>query len=135
MSRTLRRTAGTSRMLPDRAIIQRATVTSDGGGGQTVTWDDGPLVPADDLFPSDDLLPGAVTMIPCQVTPLGSTAASAAGERLDDRQGTHLVITPGGSDITETDRLLIAGQLYEVTLVRRRGSMEPVREVEVREAV
>lgn len=108
-----------ARMLPDRATIQRSTDAPDGGGGLTQTW--APLA-AD---------------VPCRLAPVGggedsARGGSGGGDRISD-SATAIVTFRAGQDVTEADRIVIAGQTFDVQLVRRRGEYELTRRVEVKE--
>lgn len=108
----MRATAGLA--LPDTATLERLTSTSDGGGGFTETW-----------AQQGDALP-------CRVAPLGGGEGGNAGGRVSD-ETTAVVTLPAGTDVTESDRLVIAGRRYEVTVVRERSD-EITRRTEVKEA-
>ncbi len=100
--------------LPETATISRKTAVSDGAGGRTETWAD------------------IATAVPCRVGPAAGGETGMSGGRIED-ESTHVVTFSAGQDITEADRLTVAGQSYEVTLVRRRGAWETSRRAEVRE--
>lgn len=105
--------------LPDRALIERPTNVSDGGGGYTQTW----ATLADD--------------VPCRLAPVGGgeddRSRSTAGDRVVD-EATSTITFAAGQDITEADRITVAGQAFDVLLVRRRGAYELTRRAECREA-
>jgi head-tail adaptor len=104
--------------LPDTAIIERLTSTSDGGGGFTEAWAQQGVEVA------------------CRVAPLGGGEGGEggnAGGRVTD-ETTHVVTLAAETDVTASDRLLIGGVRYEVTLVRTRGAWEISRRVECKEA-
>jgi len=107
--------ATTASVLPDVATLERLTTVSDGGGGSTETW--------------------AQVGVPvaCRIAPLAGGEGGQAGGRVAD-ETTHVVTVAAGTEVTERDRLLIAGTRYEVTVVRERGAWELARRVEVREA-
>ena len=109
----MRATAGQA--LPDTCTIQRKTSVSDGGGGTTETWGD------------------HATGVACRVAPVGGGETGTAGDRIRD-ETTHVITVPAGTDVTEADRLVVGGQTYEATAVRRRGAWEITRRVECREA-
>jgi Phage head-tail joining protein len=105
-------------MLPDTCTIQRATDTSDGGGGQTTGW---PEVAAD---------------VPCRLTPAtgataGNNATRLAGDRLSD-QTTHLVTFPAGFDVRQGDRITVTDRTYQAVLIGDGGNWELARHVEAR---
>ncbi len=104
-------------LLPDRATIQRPVNTPDGGGGFTQTW---PVLAED---------------VPCRLSPVGggeNNDRADGGERISDE--AEVIITfEASTDVANPDRLLIAGRLYDVLLVRRRGEFELTRRVEARE--
>lgn len=106
----------------DEATILRLAATPDGGGGQTEAW-----TPAG--------------TVPCTIAAMGGGEAVSlsakgtsgiAGDRIDSRT-THVVTVPAETTIESTDRLEVAGDVYEVNLVRVRGALELVRRVEVKE--
>lgn len=105
---------------PDTATIQRAAKVSDGGGEFAMGWSD------------------LATGVACRISPLkggegGKQAGTATtGDRAVD-ETTHVVTFANGRDITEKDRIVVSGQVYEVTLVRKRGGWELSRRVEVKE--
>lgn len=104
--------------LPDRATIQRNTSTPDGGGGFTQSW---ATLAAD---------------VPCRLAPVGggedSARGSSGGDRISD-EATSIITFAAGQDVTEADRIIVAGQTFDVQLVRRRGEYEITRRVEVKE--
>lgn len=106
-------------LLPGEATVQRLTRVSDGGGGFTDEWTDQATVAA-------------------RIAPVGGGEPitvgrkSTIGGRIIDAT-THVVTLPAGTDVLATDRLVIDGALFEVTLVRVRGALELVRRVEVKE--
>lgn len=104
-------------LLPDRALIERPTDVSDGGGGFTQTW------------------ASLASNVPCRLAPVGGGEGNApsAGARLSDA-ATCTITFAAGRDISEADRVTIAGQVFNVLLVRRRGAYEITRRVEAREA-
>ncbi len=105
-------------LLPDVATVQRAVVTADGGGGQTEAW---------------TVLAEAV---PCRLSPVGGgetkRGSARGGDRIAD-EAISIVTFAAGTDITEADRVVIAGDTFDVTLVRLRGEWELTRRCEVRE--
>lgn len=97
----------------DTATIQRATATTDGGGGTTSTW-------------------ATVATVACRIAPVGGgESAGTQGERISD-ESTAVVTLPAGTDVTEADRIVLGAVTYEVTLVRRRLTVEITRRAEVR---
>ena len=102
-------------LLPDLATIQRPTVTADGAGGQTMTFA---------VF---------ATAVPCRLSPVkGGESSASSGDRVAD-EATAIITFKAGQDITEADRIVIAGQTFDVTLVRHRGQWELTRRCEARE--
>jgi hypothetical protein len=106
-------------LLPDRAIIQRPVEASDGGGGFTQTW---PVIASD---------------VPCRLAPVGGgektgRSQTTRGDRITD-EATAIVTFEAGADVATTDRVVIAGQVFDVLLVRHRGQWELTRRCEVRE--
>lgn len=100
--------------LPDTATIRRHTTASDGGGGTTQTWAD-------------------LATTACRISPVGGGEGATDGDRIAD-ESTHIATLPAETDVTESDRLIVAGRTYEVTLVRSRGTWELSRRCEIKEA-
>jgi head-tail adaptor len=98
--------------LSDAATVQRRTATSDAGGGATWAWAD-------------------VVTVPCRIYPVTLRGRPAfVGGALDERS-THYVTLPAQTDVTTSDRVVIAGRgTYDVTMVPTRTS-ELTRPVEV----
>lgn len=105
--------ATTDAALPSEATISRRTAVPDVGGGTTYEWQD-------------------VAAVACRIAPQGGGEGSTFGGGVVD-ETTHVVTLPAGADVTEADRLVVDGQAFEVTLVRKRGEWELARRVEVRE--
>lgn len=101
------------RMLPDECVIQRRTVSSDGGGGSTEGW-------VEHLA------------APCRIAPVGGGEDGQSASRISE-ESTHLITLAAYTDVVEADRILIGDHTFDVTLVRKRGSWELSRRVEVRE--
>lgn len=105
--------------LPDRALIERPTQVSDGGGGFTQTW------------------ATLAASVPCRLAPVGGgedeRGRSTSGDRIVD-EATATIAFAAGQDITESDRVTIDGQAFDVLLVRLRGKYELTRRVEARES-
>lgn len=108
--------------LEDEAVIERKATASDGAGGQTATWSTHATVPC--------LLAALQGGEPASFAQRGTTGTS--GDRIDDRT-THILTVPAETDIEEPDRVVVSESTYEVTLVRKRGSNELVRRVELKE--
>jgi SPP1 family predicted phage head-tail adaptor len=108
----MRATADTA--LPDVATVQRATTVSDGGGGTTTSWAD-------------------VATVACRIAPAGGGEGATGGRIVDE--STAIVTLPADTDVVEADRLLIAGTVYDVTLVKQREAWEISRRAEAKEAV
>jgi hypothetical protein len=106
-------------LLPDLALIERPTKVSDGGGGYTQTW----ATLAD--------------MVPCRLAPVGGgeddRGGAGGGDRISD-ESTAILTFAAGTDVTESDRVTVAGQRFDVLLVRHRGQYEITRRVEARES-
>lgn len=104
-------------MLGDLAQLQRAVPTSDGGGGQTVTWAD------------------VYEARPCRLSPAGREASELRdqGDRLTDA-ATHVVTFAHGTDVRVGDKAWINGNQppYGVLGVRNRGDWELTRRALVR---
>ena len=101
-------------LLPDLAQIQRATLASDGAGGQTGT-------------------PTTIATVPCMVNDRRETASeTVAGERVSST--VEWVITlPAGTDVTARDRIIVGTRTFQVTGVLA-ASYETDRRVVCREA-
>lgn len=97
------------------AVIQTYSQVSDGAGGRTETWTSGATVAAR-IAP----LTGGETQR------RGTTSSSG---RIDPRT-THVVSVPAGTAVTAKDRVLLGGQVYEITAVRTRTD-EVIRRLEV----
>lgn len=80
--------------LPGTVTISRATGSSDGMGGQTQAW-------------------AAVGTVSARVAPMGSGDEDILGAVLRGRTG-WMVTLPEGTDVTERDRVVYAGQTFEV---------------------
>lgn len=104
-----------ARLLPDSATIERKTAVSDLGGGTTETW------------------ANQATGVSCRIEPAGGGETGATADRVND-ETSHVVYFAAGTDIAETDRVLIGGQVYEITAVHRWGTSEVYRSVEAKEA-
>lgn len=110
----------TEEALPDLCTIERNTPTNDGGD-------------------RTDLFSPLATDVACRIAPIaggeaatGGRTLGATGDRADD-ETTHQLTLPWGQDITEADQVVVDGQTYEVTLVRKRGEWELSRIAEMRE--
>lgn len=105
-------------LLPDLALIRRGTETTNTGGSQVTTWVD------------------LAMNVPCRLAPVGGgedeRGNASGGDRITD-EATATITFAAGQDITESDRVTIAGQTFDVLLVRRRGNYEITRRCEVRE--
>jgi len=101
--------------LSDSATIQRHTLVSDGAGGTTETW-------------------ASLAVVPCRITHAGGGESGSPADRIAE-ETTHVVTLAAQTDIEESDRIAVGGITYEVTLVRKRGSWELSRRVEVKETV
>jgi head-tail adaptor len=106
--------------LPGTAVIQRATNTSDGQGGQTQTW-------------------SPVATVRCRLSPLkggepattGRSSANLGDRAVDER--TYVLTFAAKTDIGMADRAVVDDTTYEVTNVRTRGELELSRRVDVKE--
>jgi len=109
-------------LFEDEADVERPTKTPDGAGGRTVTWK-------------------VINTVPCSIAPIGGGepvsfaqkgSTGTVGDRIDDRS-THILTVPAETEVEETDRVTVSEQIYEVSLVRKRGANELVRRVELKE--
>ncbi len=101
--------------LPDIATIERRTETSDGGGGTTTSW------------------ATLAVDVPCRLSPVAGGEIGLIGSRISD-EATSVVTMAADRDVVESDRLVIAGATYDVTLVRRRGNWAITLRLECKEA-
>lgn len=106
--------AHAEQMMRDTCTLERKTRVSDGAGGSTETWAD------------------QAADVPCFIEPAGGGEIGMAGDRISDKT-THVVYLPAGTDVTEADRVIVAGDTFDVTAVRRWGSVEVYRAAEVKE--
>lgn len=97
--------------LPDTATVRRFTRTPDGGGGFTETWAD-------------------LATYPARIDPAAGGEQGTLGGAIRDRT-THIVTLPALVDVEESDRVMVNGTEYEITLVRKGGSRELFRRLEV----
>ena len=108
-----------ARLLPDLALIERPTRVSDGGGGYTQTW------------------ATLAANVPCRLAPVGGgedeRGRASGGDRIVD-SATSTITFAAGVDVSESDRVTVAGQAFDVLLVRRRGNYEVTRRCEARES-
>jgi hypothetical protein len=109
----LRRAA--EQQMPDTATLYRST-TENVGGENVETW---------------EVLAEGVR---CGISPIGGGEDGAEGGRVSE-ETTHLIRLPADSDIEEPDVVVISGVAFAVTQVRKWGSLEPMREIEVEERV
>lgn len=106
-------------LLPDVCTIRRKT-TANEGGEETEDW------------------ANLATAVPCRIRPIGGgesavTTRGTVGGRIVD-ETTHLITFTAEQDVEEADRIILDGTTFDVTLVRKRGSWELSRRVEVVEA-
>ena len=105
-------------LLPDRATIERPVTAYDGSGGHETTWPAEPL--AED--------------VPCRLSPVGGGEDEPGrGDRIA-AEATSIITFAAGTDVADTDRITIAGQSFDVLLVRLRGQWEMTRRCEVKES-
>ena len=106
--------------LPDTCTIRRKSVVNVGGEEQA-TWGD------------------LATGVSCGIAPAGGgeiggrTTGEVGGKIAEET--THILTLPANQDIEEPDQVVTGGITYDVTLVRKRGSWEITRRVEIKEAV
>lgn len=98
--------------LPETAVIQTRSYTSDGGGGGTLAYTAGGTVDA-------------------RIAPL-SGSEETIGERLSPN-AQWVVTLPANTTVSEDSRIVISGTTYEVEAVRGPRSYELSRRVEVSE--
>lgn len=100
--------------LPDSCTITRATLSSDGAGGQSEGWD-------------------TSATVSCRLGRLGQSGEERAiAERLAAM--TPFVVTvPTGTDIRPEDRIAIGGRTFEVVAVLATGVWETALRVAVTE--
>lgn len=81
--------------LPDRAAIQRATITPDGYGNETKTW-------------------ATITWVNCRLRPEKSGSAERTQGERTTATGRLICTLPHDAAVLSTDRLEILGQQYEI---------------------
>lgn len=87
--------ATADKALPDSATIRRATLSSDGAGGQTQTWAD-------------------VATVACRLMPrLTQPQDKTVGDKLTNVSG-WMIALPYGTDVTEGDIVTVGGRTFEV---------------------
>lgn len=107
-------------LLQGSCSILAKQLVSDGGGGNTESWNP------------------VATDVPCRIAPVGGGVAdternTGVGHRVSD-ETTHVVTLPAGTEIEKTSRIDVDGSgLYQVTLIRTRTFDEFTRRVEVKE--
>lgn len=103
-----------SAAMPDSCTVKRLTLTSDGAGGQSESWD-------------------TSATVSCRLGRLGQSGEERAiAERLAAM--TPFVVTvPTGTDIQPEDRITIAGRTFEVVAVLATGVWETALRVAVTE--
>lgn len=107
-----------ARTFADEATIYRKT-TENIGGEEVATW-------------------SVLATVPCRIAPMTSRARGGEGEIVGGRiaeETTHLVTLAAKTDIDEADVIAVDDTAYQVTLIRKRGSWELSRRVEVKESV
>ena len=90
--------------LPDTAIIQNRTRSSDGGGGYTETYT-------------------ASGTVPCRVGPIGlgrTGAEDRAGDRIS-AEADFMVTLPVGTTVDTDDRIVVGPSTFNVVAVRDRS--------------
>jgi hypothetical protein len=109
-------------LLPDECTVYRSTEEVSAGGNRTPNWKE-------------------IRTYPCAVEPYGGGATSRGaggagtthpGERIDTRT-EHIIVLPAEANVEVLDHLEINSATYEVLVLRRRGSWELLRRVEVKE--
>lgn len=100
--------------LPDTATIERVTTTNV-GGEESETWTTLPTVA-------------------CRIAPVGGGETGETGGRIAV-ETTSIVTLPAATDIEESDRIVIASRVYQITRVDKRGEWEISRRVQVKESV
>lgn len=111
-----------SQIFPDMAVILGPATAGDGEGGESEDW-------------------VRVGESPCRLDPYGGPNSSRgaggegkghAGERIDPRT-SHIVTLPANTPVDLEQRLEIDGVVFEINVLRRFGSWELTRRVEVKE--
>lgn len=83
--------------LSGTAIIQRSTATSDSGGGASVAW-------------------ANVGTAACRVYPVTTRGRSGLVGGQIDEHTTHYCMLPLGTSVTTSDRIVVDGATFEVTM-------------------
>lgn len=99
----------TADFLPDTAVIQTVTATSDGGGGGSIVWT-------------------AAGTVDCRMAPLSGGEGLTAGRISAD--AAYVLTLPHGSTIDTNARVIYSGGTYNVEAIRDR-SYETSLRVEV----
>lgn len=91
-------------LMPDTAIISELSVTSDGGGGGSISWQVAGTVPA-------------------RLSPLSASSEADVGERLSTNVQWEIMV-PAGTEVSAENRVQIGSQEFDVTGVRAPASWE-----------
>ena len=86
--------------LPDIAEIQREVETRDGRGGVTVEWQD-------------------IATVRCELSVSGMSGNEYVVGNVETVNLPYVVTMPFGTDVTEQDRLTIAGRTFVIETVRQ----------------
>lgn len=96
--------------LPDTAIIQRRTFTSDGGGGGTAAW-------------------SAAGTVACRIGPMNGSEREIANRI--SAEATSILTVPVGTDIGTADRVSVDSRTYNVAALREWGDYSLTLRAEV----
>ena len=87
-----------------RVTIEREQITADSSGGGTATWN-------------------SVATVWAEVKPMSSTERSVSGKR--EAYSKYKIRMRSRSDLTEADRLRVAGKLLNITGIEDSDEMIP----------
>lgn len=101
------------RIQPGTAVISRATLNSDGMGGNTETW-------------------GAIGTVTARLYPMAqrSDREMVTGGQIVSKS-RWFVTMPNGTDVQPTDRVTMEGRTFEVTFINNDESFMTALRVEV----
>jgi head-tail adaptor len=101
--------------LPESAVIQTASVVSDGGGGGTTTWT-------------------ASGTVDCRMAPIAAAGEdeTVSGGRIHP-DTEYMFTLPAETTLTTDSRITYSGKVFTVTSLRAPRTWEIGRRVEVKE--